>query len=262
MAASEVPEGRPDTPQSEALHGLRDTLPFMFGSIPFGMLFGTLALAKGLDPLTTMAMSLFVFSGSAQFIAVVLLGAGSGIWVIWFATFVLNLRHLLYAATLVDHVRHLTQAWRFPLAAFLTDETFAVMERRYRTQGGGPNAHWYYIASCIGMYCNWQFWTFIGITVGQNFPEVQNWGLEFAMVVTFIGIVVPLLTSVPYWAATVTAGLVAVIANPLPYKLGLMLAALAGIVVGVALDIRKRGLTLTAEEDANTLAPPEKKTWA
>jgi 4-azaleucine resistance transporter AzlC len=272
MAAAEVLEGRAETPQSEALRGLRDTLPFMFGSIPFGMLFGTLALAKGLDPLATMAMSLFVFSGSAQFIAVVLLGAGSGIWVVWFATFVLNLRHLLYAATLVDHVRHLTQAWRFPLAAFLTDETFAVMERRYRIQsakadlrpqGGGRNAHWYYLASCAGMYANWQFWTFIGITVGQNYPQVQNWGLEFAMVVTFIGIVVPLLTSVPYWAAAATAGLVSVIANPLPYKLGLMLAALAGIAVGVALDIRKRGLNAPADEEAaSTLAPPEKKTWA
>jgi 4-azaleucine resistance transporter AzlC len=256
----DAPEGeapQKETPLDEAWHGLRDTLPFMFGSIPFGLLFGTLATGEGLSPLATMAMSLFVFSGSAQFIAVVLLGAGSGIWVVWFATFVLNLRHLLYAATLVDHVRHLSQAWRFPLAAFLTDETFAVMERRYRTQsakadlrpqGGGRNAHWYYLASCAGMYLNWQTWTFIGITVGQRFPQVQNWGLEFAMVVTFIGIVVPLLTSMPYVAAAVVAGLVAALANPLPYKLGLMLAALAGIVVGVALDICKRGLNAPAEE--------------
>jgi 4-azaleucine resistance transporter AzlC len=273
MADSEAPalSDAPNSPSPlhEAWHGLRDTLPFMFGSIPFGLLFGTLATGKGLSLVATMAMSLFVFSGSAQFIAVVLLGAGSGIWVIWFATFVLNLRHLLYAATLVDHVRHLTQAWRFPLAAFLTDETFAVMERRYRTpsakadlrpRGGGLNAHWYYIASCIGMYLNWQTWTFLGITIGQKYPEVQNWGLEFAMVVTFIGIVVPLLTSMPYVAAALTAGLVAVIANPLPYKLGLMLAALAGIVIGVALDIRKRGLTLTTEEDAAHIAPEEEKT--
>src|ERR1051325_744723 len=193
MAASEAPtsavlDGRMDSPGREALRGLRDTLPFMFGSIPFGMLFGNLGLAKGLDPLATMAMSLFVFSGSAQFIAVVLLGAGSGIWVVWFATFVLNLRHLLYAATLVDHVRHLSQAWRFPLAAWLTDETFAVMERRYRLQGGGGNAHWYYLGSCISMYLNWQFWTFVGVTASEQFPEVKNWGLEFAMVATFTGI--------------------------------------------------------------------------
>jgi 4-azaleucine resistance transporter AzlC len=252
MAVSEIAEGEAETPRvkpplDEAWHGLRDTLPFMFGSIPFGLLFGTMATGQGLSALETMAMSLFVFSGSAQFIAVVLLGGGSGIMVVWFATFVLNLRHLLYAATLVDHVRHLTQAWRFPLAAFLTDETFAVMERRYRSQGGARNAHWYYLASCAGMYANWQCWTFLGITVGQNYPQVQEWGLEFAMVVTFIGIVVPLLTSMPYVAAALTAGLVAVIANPLPYKLGLMLASLAGIVVGVVLDIRKRGLNAPAE---------------
>src|SRR3954468_20572364 len=262
MAATEVFEGRMETPGSEALRGIRDTLPFMFGSIPFGLLFGTLATGEGLSALETTAMSLFVFSGSAQFIAILLLGAGSGLWVVWFATFVLNLRHLLYAATLVDHVRHLSQAWRFPLAAFLTDETFAVMERRYRTQGGGPNAHWYYIASCIGMYLNWQTWTFIGITLGQEFPDINNWGLEFAMVVTFIGIVVPLLTSAPYWAAAITAGLVAVIANPLPYKLGLMLAALAGIVVGVVLDIRKHGLNPPAQNGGTPLAPAEKKTSA
>jgi len=211
-----------------------------------------------------MAMSLFVFSGSAQFIAILLLGTNSGLAVVWFATLVLNLRHLLYAATLVDEVRHLSQGWRFPLAAFLTDETFAVMERRYRTEGGGPNAHWYYIASCIGMYVNWQFWTAIGITVGTQFPDIQNWGLQFAMVVSFIGIVMPLLVSAPYWAATITAGLVAVIANPLPYKLGLMLAALAGIAVGVILDIRKRGLK---PAEGNKLPPfvdaeAEKKTWA
>jgi predicted branched-subunit amino acid permease len=272
MATSEVLEGatpRTETPLREAWHGLRDTFPFMFGSIPFGVIFGTLSTGAGLHPWETMAMSLFVFSGSAQFIAILLLGAGSGLWVVWFATFVLNLRHLLYAATLVDHVRHLSQAWRFPLAAFLTDETFAVMERRYRTpsakadlrppsakadlrppsakadlrpRGGEPNAHWYYIASCIAMYMNWQCWTFVGITVGQEFPDINNWGLEFAMVVTFIGIVVPLLTSVPNWAAAVTAGLVAVIANPLPYKLGLMVAALAGIAVGGALVVRKRGI--------------------
>jgi 4-azaleucine resistance transporter AzlC len=253
MAATETFEGRRETPQGEtplreAWHGLRDTLPFMFGSIPFGILFGTLAIAYGLTAASTMTMSLTVFSGSAQFIAIQLVHDGSTLVVVWFATLVLNLRHLLYAATLVDHVRPLSQAWRFPLAAFLTDETFAVMERRYRTQGGSKYAHWYYIASCAGMYANWQFWTFIGVTVGQNYPEVQNWGLEFAVVVTFIGIVVPLLTSAPYWAATITAGVVAVIAYPLPYKLGLMLAALAGIVVGVVLDIRKRGLNAPVTE--------------
>jgi len=181
-------------------------------------------------------MSLFVFSGSAQFIAILLLGTGSALGIIWLATLILNLRHLLYAATLVDHVRHLNQGWRFGLAAWLTDETFAVMERRYRVEGGGLHAHWFYLASCLGMYLNWQFWTYIGIVLGTEFPAVKTWGLEFAMVVTFIGIVMPALRSRPFWVAAIVAGLVATLANGLPYKLGLMLGGLSGIMAGLILQ--------------------------
>ncbi|MBV5325253.1 MAG: AzlC family ABC transporter permease, partial [Rhodospirillaceae bacterium] len=133
---------------SEIGRGLLATLPVMISAFPFGLIFGALGIAKGLSPLAVMCMSLFVFSGSAQFIAILLLGTGSGLGVIWLATLILNLRHLLYAATLVDHVRHLNQIWRFTLSAWLTDETFAVMERRYRVEGDAPHAHWYYLTSC------------------------------------------------------------------------------------------------------------------
>lgn len=225
------------------MRGLAATFPLMVSAFPFGLIFGTLATGAGLSPIAVMSMSLFVFSGSAQFIAILLLGTGSALGVIWLATLILNLRHLLYAATLVDHVRHLSQTWRFGLAAMLTDETFAVMERRYREEGGAPNAHWYYLASCLGMYLNWQFWTYMGIVIGTEFPEVKNWGLEFAMIVTFTGIVVPALRSGPFWAAAIVAGLVATLGNALPYKLGLMLGALAGILVGlVAQEWRRRRL--------------------
>jgi len=91
------------------------------------------------------------------------------------------------------------------------------------------------------------------MNIGDMFDAAFR--LYRAHFLTFIGIVVPLLTSFPYVAATVTAGLVAVIANPLPYKLGLMLAALAGIVVGVVLDIRKRGINAPAQEPAEERQP-------
>lgn len=220
----------------EVARGLVATLPMMISAFPFGLIFGALAISNGLSPLAVMGMSLLVFSGSAQFIAVILLGTGSAIGVIWLATLILNLRHLLYAATLVDHVRHLSQVWRFGLAAWLTDETFAVMERRYRVEGGGPNAHWYYLASCLGMYLNWAFWTYIGIVVGTEFEDIGKWGLEFAMVVTFIGIVMPALRASPYWLAAIVAGITATLAHGLPYKLGLMLGGLAGIAAGLALQ--------------------------
>ena len=225
---------------SEIGRGFVATLPVMISAFPFGLIFGALGIAKGLSPLAVMSMSLFVFSGSAQFIAILLLGTGSGVGVIWLATLILNLRHLLYAATLVDHVRHLNQIWRFGLSAWLTDETFAVMERRYRLEGDGPHAHWYYLASCLGMYLNWAFWTFIGIVLGRKYEGIENWGLEFAMVVTFIGIVMPALRSRPYWVAAIVAALVATLGHALPFKLGLMLGALAGIGAGLALQEIKR----------------------
>lgn len=226
--------------RAEFRHGLRATFPLMVGALPFGIIFGSLGIAQGFSPAQVMSMSLFVFSGSAQFMAVGLVATKAAIWVIWAATFIINLRHLLYAATLVSHVRHLPQRWRLPLAAMLTDETFAVMDLRYRERGGARYAHWYYFASCIGMWINWNFWTLVGVLLGQNFPNVKEWGLEFAMVATFIGIVVPGLKTPPLWAAAITAGLVATYFNNLDYKSGLMLGALAGVIVGVVLDLRRK----------------------
>lgn len=226
--------------RGEFWHGLRDTFPMMVGAMPFGVIFGTLGIAQGFSPLEVMSMSMFVFSGSAQFIAVGLVAAKAAIWVILAATFIINLRHLLYAATLVSHVRHLPQAWRFPLAAFLTDETFAVMDLRYRERGSARHAHWFYFASCIGMWINWNFWTLIGVMVGRSFPDVKAWGLEFAMVATFIGIVIPGLKTPPLWAAAMTAGIVATLLHHMAYQSGLMLGVLAGVIVGVALDLRRK----------------------
>ncbi len=149
-----------------------------------------------------MSMSVFVFSGSAQFIAILLLGTGSALGVIWLATLILNLRHLLYAATLVDHVRHVSQIWRFGFAAWLTDETFALMERRYREEGRwrptrigiiSPRA-----SACISTGSSGPL---SALCSGREFQEIRHWGLEFAMIVTFTGIVMPALRWRPFWLA-------------------------------------------------------------
>src|SRR5262245_22338583 len=138
---------------AEILDGLKITLPFMVGAAPFAVIFGALATSQPvqLSPYETMALSLFVFSGSAQFVAIALLGVATPAWVIWLVTFILNLRHTLYAATLVGYVRHLSIGWRLALSAGLTDETFAVMEDRYRRLGIRRNSHWAYLASNIAM---------------------------------------------------------------------------------------------------------------
>jgi 4-azaleucine resistance transporter AzlC len=222
--------------RSEFLAGARDTFPLIVGAIPFGIIFGTLAAGSGLSFAATMAMSAFVFAGSAQFIAVGLLAAGTGWPFIVLTTFVVNLRHALYSATLAPQVKHLSQRWQIPLAFWLTDETFVVAANRYNRSDISPYKHWYWLGSAVFMYANWQVCTWLGLTVGQLLPNAAAWGLDFAMPVTFIGMVVPYLKNRPMLAAVIVSGLVAVLAYPLPNKLGLILAALAGIITGITAE--------------------------
>ncbi|WP_163833995.1 AzlC family ABC transporter permease [Spartinivicinus ruber] len=217
--------------------GAKQTIPLLIGAIPFGVIYGTLAINQGLSPLTALAMSVFVYAGSSQFIAVGLLAVGTSIPIIILTTFIVNLRHMLYAATLLPFVKSLPQKWRALLAFGLTDETFAVAAKRYfedQKNNLSPVAgHWFYLGSMTAMYLNWVVCTLVGITMGQALPDIQHWGLDFAMYVTFIGMVVPYLVKRPQWAAVVSAGLVAVATHSLPHKAGLIIAALTGVIVGV-----------------------------
>jgi 4-azaleucine resistance transporter AzlC len=224
--------------RAEVWAGARDSLPMLLGAAPFGLIFGTLAGPSGLSPAGALAMSLCVFAGSSQFIALTLLASGTGMVVILLTTFVVNLRHALYSATLLPHVAGLRQRWRIPLAFWLTDETFAVVQHRYLKADDSPFKHWYYLGSCLSMYSNWVLWTLIGLLLGRSVPRLEHMGLEFAMAATFTGIVVPMLRYRPMLAAALAAAAVALAAHALPYKLGLMLAALAGVVVGVLLEER------------------------
>jgi 4-azaleucine resistance transporter AzlC len=180
-----------------------------------------------------MAMSAIVFAGSAQFIALGLLAAGTSWPIIILTTFVVNLRHLLYSAALVPYVKRLAFYWQIPLAFWLTDETFAVVINRYHQPDNLAYKHWYYFGSALFMYLNWQLCTFLGLTLGQTIPNAATWGLDFAMPVTFMGMVIPYLKNKPMWVAVILAGMVAVVAHPLPHKLGLMLAAVVGISGGL-----------------------------
>lgn len=224
--------------RTEILDGLKITLPFMVGAAPFGVIFGALAISQGLSAFETMALSLFVFSGSAQFVAIALMAVATPAWVIWLVTFILNLRHTLYAATLVGYVRHLSFGWRFILSAGLTDETFAAMEDRYRRLGVHRNSHWAYLASIVGMHVNWNCWTLIGIAVGSQMSGLDGLGLEFAAIATFIGMVVQKLRTPGAQTAAAVAGILAALLAALPYKAGLTIATLVAIAVAVLVERR------------------------
>ncbi len=224
----------------EFLSGARDTLPLLLGAFPFGMIYGALAVPSGLSPAATMAMSALVFAGASQFIAVGLVAAHTPVAIIVATTFIVNLRHMLYSATLLPHLKQLPQRWRAPLAFWLTDETFAVAVRRYARKDSANSAHWYQLGSSIAMYVNWQFWTLLGMIVGDRIPDASSWGLDVAMPVTFIGMIIPFVKTIPMAVCILTAGAAGLLTLGLPYKLGILASALAGIAAGMAAERARR----------------------
>jgi 4-azaleucine resistance transporter AzlC len=224
-----------------ALAGARDILPLVVGTTPFAIIFGTLAVAAGLPPFGAMAMSVLVFAGSAQFVSISLIGGGAALPVIWLTTFVINLRHALYSATLQPVARDWPLPWRVLTAFWLTDECFAVLERRLQTDGE-TNALPYFIGAALFFYSNWLCWTAIGALLGHQMPGLAALGLDFAMIATFSAMAAPQLKAPTPVCVALAAGSVAWLAHGLPYKLGLVLAALIGVLVGVMLDFRQQHL--------------------
>ena len=106
-------------PKHEFISGARDTFPLLLGAFPFGLIYGALAVTSGLSPGAGMAMAALVFAGSAQFIAVGMVAAQAPVVIIILTTFIVNLRHMLYSATLLPHLKGLPQRWRIPLAFWL-----------------------------------------------------------------------------------------------------------------------------------------------
>lgn len=219
--------------------GVIDSIPLVLGGLPFGVIFGTLAMNAGFDIWQTIGMSSIVFAGSAQFVAVGMLAAGTSMGFIVGATVIINLRHLIYAASMLPHVKHLPQKWRIPLGFLLVDEVFAATYPRYLQNPQADNNHWHYLGVGVSFFVSWNIATVVGIFFGANVEGIGNWGLDFAMSATFIGMVMPHLINKPMVAGVLTSAIVAVVTYSLPHKLGLVIASISGMAVGYLLDSRQ-----------------------
>ncbi len=217
--------------------GVRAEIPLEIGGFPFGMIYGALALNAGLSTAAAQMMSSIVFAGSAQFITTQLVHEAAPGLVIVLTIAVVNLRHMLYSASLAQYIASLPTRWKVLLSYLLTDEAYAPTILRYEKEGITPYAHWFWLGAGFSLWFFWQISTALGIFLGAAIPE--SWSLDFALPLTFIAMVVPVLKNQPAIAAALSAGIVALVTFSLPYKLGLILAALVGIIVGTVLEARK-----------------------
>ena len=250
MSLSSIPALATSSPRSEFFGGVRAELPILLGVLPFGLIYGVLAHTAGIPDVLALLMSSILFVGSGQIVATQLITAGAPGMVMVLTIAVVNIRHMLYSASLASYVKPLRPIWRIVLAYLLTDEAYAVTIAHYTktdlTPNPSPYRHWYFLGSGLALWAAWQISSGLGIWLGAQLPA--SWGLDFTLPLTFIALVVPNLTDRPALGAAIAAGGAAVLANGLPYKLGLIVAAFVGIAAGLWLESRRK-IAISAMSD-------------
>lgn len=233
MTSTEQPIALHSTasPSRDVRAGFVALLPLWLGAAPFGVIYAVTALAAGLTPAQTLAMSLLVFAGAAQFTAAGLFAAGAAPTTIIITTLIVNARHTLLAASLAPFVRH-APAWLKALLAFqLTDESYAVGMRAFLDGKGSPA---YQFGANVSMYVCWPISTAAGILLGTFIPDPAAYGLDLVFPLTFIGLLVPLLRErVSVLVALVAGALTLVGALVLPGSWYILLAGVVASGVGV-----------------------------
>ena len=235
MQANHIVPSLP-TPRTEFLSGVKAELPLMIGVIPFGMIYGILAIAAGLPPSAAQAMSFIIFAGSSQFVSAQLYGLGVPAIINLFTIWVINVRHALYSASIAPYLQKLPTCWKLVLAYLLTDEAYAVTILHYQRDGDEHHKHWFFLGAGLTLWSTWQLSTAAGIFLGATIPA--SWSLDFTLALIFIALVVPSLKDKASLGAALSAGVAAVILFNFPLKTGLLVASLIGIVVGLLIEGR------------------------
>jgi predicted branched-subunit amino acid permease len=224
--------------RDEFLAGCRDIAPVLVGTVPFGFVAGVAAVGAGMSPLESIALSIFAFSGIAQLVVAQLVAAQSPIVLTLVAAFIVSLRFLMYSAALSPYLAHLPARWRVLLAYLMTDQMFAMGTRHDDAASHRPHRHWYLLGIGVTLWSVWQASVVAGAVAGAQVPAA--WSLDFVVTLTFLVLLVPAVRTRADVAAAAVAGALALLAAGLPYRLSLVLASLAGIAAGFAVEWRHR----------------------
>lgn len=213
--------------------GVGDALPLVLAVAPFGLVTGVAAAEAGLPVAQAIAMSYVVYAGTAQLAALQLIAVGSPAAVILVTTLLLNLRFALYSAVFAPHLRSAPGWLRALLAFIMSDQAMALGSQRYgRFPERGAKVA-YYLGVSLPIAFVWTTASTLGVLLGGGLPAGLS--LDFAVPLVFLALWVAAMLrgTPPVWVAGAVAAAVAVVARPLPFNLGLLAAAFAGIAAGL-----------------------------
>jgi predicted branched-subunit amino acid permease len=211
----------------------------LVGVIPFGLVAGATPGENGLGGAAANGFSTIVFAGASQLAAIDVLGDGGSALVAAMAAWTINLRMLLYSASLAPYLSHLPLRDRLGVAYLLTDQAYAVSIQQWTGDDDPlpPERRLpYYVGAGLFLWSTWQVATIVGVLVGPVIPE--DVPLEFAVPLVFLVLLVPALSSMPAVVAALGGGFGAVIAAEAGAgSSSIMVGAVTGIVAGAIADI-------------------------
>jgi len=216
--------------------GARSVTPILLGVAPFAMIYGAVAVASGVTKVGAVAMSLGVFAGASQLAAIGLLSHQAPVAVAIFTALVINLRMVMYSASLAPHFSGLSPLAKAPLAYLLTDQAYALSIARFCGDEEPVAKPWFFFGAGFLLWIVWHCLVAAGAFLGAAIPA--SWELDFAIPLTFMALVVPAIRDRACGAAALAAGAAALAGYVLPYNLGLVLAAVCGILAGYYFEQR------------------------
>jgi len=229
----------------DLMRGIKGAVPVMLGYLPIGFAFGVLAVQQGLGVLDILFMSLFVYAGSAQFIAANLIASGAGAVSIVFTTFLVNLRHLLMSASLSPHVKKFSSPLLALISFGITDESYAVSITQVQKEEVSP---WYFAGLHGASHSAWILSTVLGGLLGGLIPDPGRWGVDFALSAMFIGLLIMQLDDRKDLLVSLCSGLFSIIIA-LNFEGGwnIILASLLAATIGVGVEqwTKKSSLSLS-----------------
>src|SRR5947208_6238747 len=229
MSASTVPD--------DLRAGARAVAPMLVGVVPFGLVAGASPVTHGLGGAAAVGFSVIVFAGASQLAAIDVLGSGGSAFVAAAAAWTINLRLLLYSASLAPHLARERLRTRFWMAYLLTDQAYAVCISRWGPDDDPRRRVPYFLGAALVLWVSWQLSTIAGVLIGATVPE--DVPLEFAVPLVFLVLLVPAITGRPAAIAAAIGGIAAVVgAEAGAGKLSLMVGAVSGIVAGTLAELR------------------------
>lgn len=229
----------PSSPKRTFWRGVRDALPFLLVVGPFGMLFGVVGSEAGLNILEILSFSIVVIAGAAQFTALQLMVEDVPTLIVLASSLAVNLRLAMYSASLTPHLGA-APIWQRALIAYFTiDQSYAMAIARFEREPEMPLADKvaFFLGCALALTPFWWAATVLGALLGQAIPD---WlALDFALPITFLALIAPMLRTLPHVAAAVVSVALALAIASLPYNLGLLVAGLGGMMAGAEVERRQ-----------------------